>query len=159
MASTATLIASFRRRLRQKTLGWWYWLATLPLLITAVAGGERDLFPPLIAFTLWQAAHFRLRSGALVAPPVQTRIGYTLLLVAGLWSPLAFVHWIQVAGTTAMVVAGYCPLARFLSLMPWNRGEPFTLELVRRTVLASPSTWRFVRPDLQPRAGHAAAIR
>lgn len=145
MASIATLLASFRVRPARRTLGWWYWLATLPLLVAAAAGGARSLFAPLIGFVLWQGLHFRRRSGALTAPPVQTRLAYAGLLLAGLWPPLAFVHWIQIAGTTAMVIAGYCPLARLLSLMPWNRREPLTLALVRRTVLASPAVWRFVR--------------
>lgn len=37
-----------------------------------------------------------------------------------------------------MVTMSYCPLARFLSLMPWNRQEPFTLTLLRRTVFTAP---------------------
>jgi hypothetical protein len=128
-----------------RTLGWWYWAATLPLLVAAVVFDRGELFAPLIAFTTWQGSHFLWRTRTALAPPVQTRAGYTLLLIAGLWPPLAFIHGIQVAGTTAMVLFGYCPLARMLSLMPWNRHEPLTGALVRRTVLAAPSAWRFRR--------------
>lgn len=127
------------------TLGWWYWAATLPLLVAAVVFEQREAFAPLIAFTTWQGAHFLWRTRSVLAPPVQTRSAYTLLLLAGLWPPLGFIHWIQVAGTTAMVLFGYCPLARMLALMPWNRREPLTGELLRRIVLAPPSAWRLVR--------------
>jgi hypothetical protein len=128
-----------------RTLGWWYWAATLPLLVAAVVPAHRALFAPLIAFTTWQGIHFLWRTRSVLAPPVQTRTAYTLLLVAGLWPPLAFIHWIQVAGTAGMVLFGYCPLARMLSLMPWNRHAPLTTGLIRETALAPPSSWRFTR--------------
>jgi len=129
-----------------RTLGWWYWTATLPLLVAAVVFDRRELFAPLIAFTTWQGVHFLWRTRSPLAPPVQTRTAYTLLLVAGLWPPLAFIHWVQVAGTTAMVLFGYCPLARMLSLMPWNRRERLTWQALTATILASPADWRLVRP-------------
>ncbi|HYP67235.1 MAG TPA: hypothetical protein VEP67_03170 [Thiobacillaceae bacterium] len=47
-------------------------------------------------------------------------------------------YWIQLAGTSAMVLFGYCPLARFLSLMPWNRTQPFTFSLLALTCLSQP---------------------
>jgi hypothetical protein len=66
------------------------------------------------------------------------RVGYLGLLLFGLWEYGYFMYWIQLAGTTAMVLVDYCPLARFLSLMPWNRKEPFSMELLRRTVMSPP---------------------
>lgn len=54
-------------------------------------------------------------------------------LLLGQWPPLTFVYRIQLAGTTAMGCFDYCPLARILLLMPWNRTGPLTLPLVRRT--------------------------
>jgi hypothetical protein len=41
------------------------------------------------------------------------------------------------------VTLNYCPMARFVSLLPWNRVERLTLQLAARTLLASPRTWRF----------------
>jgi len=52
--------------------------------------------------------------------------------------PLGFLHWIQLAGTTAMVLVDYCPGARLVSLMPWNRRVPLTLGLVVRTFVRPP---------------------
>ncbi|MCA1804518.1 MAG: hypothetical protein LC646_04035 [Xanthomonadaceae bacterium] len=59
-------------------------------------------------------------------------------LLAGQWGPLYFIYFIQIIGTTAMMLFDYCPLARFLSLMPWNRREPFSLDLLKRTVFSPP---------------------
>lgn len=33
---------------------------------------------------------------------------------------------------------GYCTMARLVSLFPWNRSEPFSLNLVRRTFFSAP---------------------
>jgi len=52
--------------------------------------------------------------------------------------PLDFIHWIQLAGTAAVVTVGYCPLARILVLMPWNRRRPLTAAQVRNTIVAPP---------------------
>jgi hypothetical protein len=45
---------------------------------------------------------------------------------------------VQLVGTWAMVLVGYCPLARALSLLPWNRRQPLSADLVRRTFLSPP---------------------
>jgi hypothetical protein len=37
-----------------------------------------------------------------------------------------------------LVIFGYCLMARMLSLLPWNRTEPITADLVRRTFLSRP---------------------
>ena len=123
--------------LRDRDLGWWYWLATDALLVGALTGWSYG-FAPVIALNVVQAAHFLLREGRPSAFPVQVRVGYLGLLLAGQWDPLYFVYWVQLAGTTAMVAFDYCPLARVLSLMPWNRRHPLSARLVLRTFLAPP---------------------
>jgi hypothetical protein len=37
-----------------------------------------------------------------------------------------------------LVIFGYCLMARMLSLLPWNRTEPITADLVRPTFLSRP---------------------
>ena len=69
---------------------------------------------------------------------VQVRIAYLAVLATGLWPPLGFVHWLQLAGTMAQVGFDYCPLARLVSLMPWNRTQPLTFRLVWRTFALPP---------------------
>ncbi len=122
---------------RVQELSWWYWLATGVLL-----GGALWACPlgvaPVIGLTLVQTLHYLAREGSFKAFPVQVRLGYLVLLLAGLWGPLGFVHWMQLVGTAAVVLVDYCPLARLLSLMPWNRRTALNLALVIRTFLRPP---------------------
>jgi hypothetical protein len=116
---------------------WWYWAVTDLILIAAVLGWQAG-FAAAIALNLVQVLHFLKREKSLVSFPVQVRLSYLALLIAGQLDALCFIYFIQIAGTTAMVLFDYCPLARFLSLMPWNRAEPFTLGRLRRTAFSPP---------------------
>lgn len=122
---------------RTQSVSWLYWAVTDALLIVAVLGWT-PAFTLVIGLNAIQVLHFLYREHSLTAFPVQVRIAYLGLLLAGQWEPLYFIYFIQVAGTTAMVLFDYCPLARFLSLMPWNRQEPFSLDLLKRTVFSPP---------------------
>lgn len=119
-------------------ISWWYWLATVPLLIAGLSG-RNEAFYYAMALTVVQWIYFALRDRSLVSFPVQVRMGYLGLLLLGQWDPFHFIYYIQLIGTSAMVLFGYCPLARMLSLMPWNRQEPFCFSLVKRTILAPPT--------------------
>lgn len=59
----------------------------------------------------------------MTAPPCLYRCG----------SPIQWIHWVQLVGTSARVLIGYCFLARPLSLAPWKRWQPLTWTLLRRT--------------------------
>jgi len=41
-------------------------------------------------------------------------------------------------GTSALVVFGYCLMARLLSLFPWNGREAYTFARLRRTFFSAP---------------------
>ena len=117
---------------RIQDIGWWYWLATVALLGSGLTG-----WPPGIrlamALCLIQILHvFRLVRDV-TAFPLQVRMAYLMVLAAGLWAPLQWIHLIQLVGTTARVLVGYCLLARTLSLAPWNRRQPLTWAMLRRT--------------------------
>jgi len=118
---------------------WWYWAATVPLVAMGVSGQPAGIHAAM-ALTVVQLAHFAVRDRSLTSFPVQVRAAYLGLLAMGLWPPMALIHWIQLMGTTAMVLADYCPLARMLSLLPWNRTEPLSPALIARTFLARPGT-------------------
>jgi hypothetical protein len=120
-----------------RDIKWWYWLVTAVLLVAYVAGSSAAIVAA-IALTAVQLIHFAAREGDLAAFPVQVRAAYLALLVAGLYPPLGFIHWVQLVGTWAMVLVGYCPLARALSLLPWNRSQPLSAALVRRTFVSAP---------------------
>jgi hypothetical protein len=115
-----------------------YWLVIV-LLLAAEAAGWRAGGLAAVALGAAQSVHFRLREGAWLAFPVQVRVAYLGILAAGLWPPVAFLHWVQLAGTSALLLAGYCPLARTLALMPWNRPVPLSLQLVGRAIFSRPS--------------------
>jgi len=123
--------------LAYRTIGWWYWLAALILL--AIGHNGHDLaWLLLIELMCAQIIHFAARTRSLVSFPVQVRVVYLELLLLGLWEPLQFIHWMQLAGTAAMVLFGYCPLARTMSLLPWNRREPLNAALIWRTIAELP---------------------
>lgn len=120
-----------------RKISWWYWLLSSVFLAIGVSGGIEGFYLA-IALTAVQTVHFTGREKSLSAFPVQVRVAYLVLLLCGLWGPLKSIYWIPLVGTTAMVLSGYCLLARILSLMPWNRREPLSLRLVMRTFLSPP---------------------
>lgn len=122
---------------RTRPLRWWYWLVTAGLLAASLVAWPAGL-AVTAAFVAFQAVHYAVREGAVRAFPAQTRIAYLALLAAGTWPPLAFVHWLQLAGTAVSVAFDYCTLARIVSLMPWNRTGPLTLRLAWRTFASPP---------------------
>ena len=120
-----------------RKISWWYWLLSSAFLAVGVLGWTEGFYL-VIALTAVQVIHYTGREKSLNAFPVQVRVAYLALLLCGLWDPLRSIYWISLFGTTAMVLSGYCLLARMLSLMPWNRREPLSLELVMRTFLSPP---------------------
>jgi len=122
---------------RLRSIVWRYWLAMDVLIAGMLAGCP--VAPSLaIALGIVQTIHFAARTQSLTAFQVQVRAAYLALLAAGFWPPLEFIHWVQLAGTTAFVTAGYCPLARMLALLPWNRQQPLTPALVWRAFATPP---------------------
>jgi hypothetical protein len=119
------------------TLKWWYWLAAELLLGAATAGWSMGLLPALIVVAA-QIIHFASRTGSMRAFSVQTPTAFFVFLVLGAWPPLAFLHWLMLAGTAARLLFDYCLLARTLSLAPWNRTAPLSWALVRRVYLSPP---------------------
>jgi hypothetical protein len=120
-----------------REISWWYWAVTSVLLIAGLAGWQAA-FHLAAGLSAWQIIHFRLREGSLTAFPVQVRIAYTTMLLLALWEPLRWLFWVPAIGTPAQVLFGYCTLARCLSLLPWNRIERLTWQLVRRTFFSPP---------------------
>lgn len=123
---------------RFNDIKWWYWLATAMLLAAYLVAGLTTPIFAAIALTAVQLVHFVARERELAAFSVQVRAAYLGLLMIGLYPSLVVIHWIQLVGTWAMVLVGYCPLARALSLLPWNRRQPLSAALVRRTFLSAP---------------------
>jgi hypothetical protein len=119
------------------TLKWWYWLAAELLLGAATAGWSMGLPLAFIAVAA-QIVHFAARTGSMRAFPVQTPTAFFVFLVLGAWPPLAFLHWLMLAGTAARLLFDYCLLARTLALAPWNRTAPLSWALVKCVYLTPP---------------------
>jgi len=127
-----------------KSIGWWYWLVTAAVLVFYLAGvhGALEAAAVLVAV---QIVHFRWREGSFAAFPVQVRIAYLAILIAGTAPHMVVLHWIQTIGVWAEVLAGYCLLARMLALLPWNRTAPLTLGIIRFVFFSPPGRGSIVR--------------
>jgi hypothetical protein len=135
---------------------WWHWAATVPLLALHLAGVPWAL-PMAAGLCAAMAAGFLAVVRSPRPLPVQIRVAYLGLLLVGMLPWMGWVHWVQVAGTSAMVAIGYCPLARVLMLMAWNRSRPFTLAAVRHAFLESPTGGGLFRAILLERPGEESA--
>jgi hypothetical protein len=116
---------------------WWYWLAAVVPLGAAQAGWKAGVALAFAA-TCAQLAHYAVRTGGLRAFSVQTPTAFLALLAVGTWTPLGFLHWMQLVGTAIRLLFDYCLLARTLALAPWNRSEPLSWRLVKRMYLTPP---------------------
>jgi len=123
--------------IEHKDIGWWYWLVTAGLLSYGVFGHFIG-FLLAIGLTVVQLIHFIIREKGITAFPVQVRFWYLMLLIVALPGPLQCVYWIPTIGTWAQILVGYCAMARFVSLFPWNRSEPFSFALLQKTFLSRP---------------------
>jgi len=117
---------------------WWIWLVTVGMLVAAVLGHAPGLAAAIFLSAV-QTIFFGVRHRGLGPYAVQIRLGYTLLLVLCLLPALRLLVWVPTLGTVALLVYGYCLMARMLSLMPWNRREPWSCDLLRRTFFTRPA--------------------
>jgi hypothetical protein len=127
-----------------KELSWWYWLVTACFLTAGVAGYPIG-FSLAIALTMVQLIHFTIREGSVAAFPVQVRFWYLVLLLVAFPEPMRIIYWIPTVGTWAQLIFGYCTMARCVSLLPWNRREPFSLDLMTRTFFSRPVPGNFMQ--------------
>jgi hypothetical protein len=116
---------------------WWVWLVTACLLLIGLMGIP-EAFPAALLVLIAQSVLFFARERAFKAFPVQLRLAYTLLLIICFFPPIRWLFWLPAVGTFALVIFGYCLMARILSLLPWNRTETITADLLHRTFLSRP---------------------
>ncbi|MDH3980420.1 MAG: hypothetical protein OEU91_07920 [Gammaproteobacteria bacterium] len=116
-----------------------YWAATTILLAGVVSGCSYCL-PLVLSLNIIQVIHFIYRERSLLAFPVQVRVSYLGLLFLAQAPYMFWIFWWQLIGTAAMVLFQYCFLARVMSLMPWNKNESYSMDLVKRTFFTAPVT-------------------
>jgi len=126
-----------RLLLMPRESSWWIWLATGILLALGLAGAG-SAFVGAILLSAAQTGSQLRRHASLRAYPVQIRVTYTALLIVCFMPFLRWLYWLPCVGTFALVLFGYCLLARVLSLMPWNRTGQMSFALVRRALLTPP---------------------
>jgi hypothetical protein len=100
--------------------------ASTALLLAASLGGVADGLAPALALCAASAVHYLAKLRSVRAYRVQVRLGFLAVAALALVPGLEGVLWLPLLGTTSQVLFGYCPMARFLDLMPWNRRGPLT---------------------------------
>jgi len=113
------------------------WAITAALLAWAIAGAAWPLGAALGLCAL-SIVHYGATLRSIRAYRVQIRLGFMLVVGLALLPGLRGILWIPLLGTTAQVLVGYCPMARLLDLMPWNRTEPIGLRAVIDVVTRPP---------------------
>lgn len=129
---------NYLRFIRLADFTWWIWFITASLLLLGLIVSPSYLLAAIV-LSVAQTLYFIARESSLSSFPVQLRIAYVLLLLVSYLPPLRLLFWIPTVGTFALVFFGYCLMARFLSLLPWNRSEPLSPKLLWRTFFRAPS--------------------
>jgi len=120
---------------------WWAWMLTAVLLTIGLCG-YANAFIAATVMTFFQAVVMLVREKRASAFPVQLRIGYLMLLGICFFPFMRWLYWLPTIGTFALVIFGYCLLARILSLLPWNRRESLSAALIWRTFMTRPDLLR-----------------
>ncbi len=120
------------------TIAWWYMAATYAAIWAGVLV-DPVWFYVAIASCFVQALHFGLEDKNFFSFSCQVRYVFAAILAAGFWEPLHWIYWIPLAGLTVRLTLNYCLLARLVSLLPWNRKQPFSAALFKRTIFSKPT--------------------
>lgn len=120
---------------------WSIWFITWLGLLAGLYDNAYNEFVVILSavHAILFAGLFKMR---LMDFPVQLRIVYFAWVLLGTYH-LRVLMYITTVGLAANLFVGYCPLARMMYLLPWNRSEPFSAELVVRVFLSPPVNGRF----------------
>jgi hypothetical protein len=128
-----------------RDLTWWSWLFMIALLAIRFAGFPQSALIAIALCAALTGVDLILKRGEVSAMSVQIRLSYVALLIAGLLPWMGWIHAVQLAGTTARLVTGYCLLERELRLLPWNRVEPLTFAAAWGVLAAPPGPGGLLR--------------
>ena len=121
---------------------WGYWFLTVIFLGISLFVLPKAIYLAIV-INFTHAIHFIIRKSGITTFPMQVRLGYFVLLILGLTPIFSWVHWIQLIGGTIMLTTGYCPMARMLSLLPWNRNKAMSWSLIQKILFTPPVTGSF----------------
>jgi hypothetical protein len=138
----------------RRRLVWCLWLVTWAGLLAGLV--EPRWYRAVVLFSIAHAALFLVLTRFRVAAfPNQVRIAYVLWVAAGTYLPGGVVlMWITTVGLATNLFWGYCPLARMLYLLPWNREVALSWSLVLRVVTTPPVSGRFTPRAVSPAPAH-----
>jgi len=114
-----------------------YWLITDLFLAIGLIAWSPALYAAILVTAL-HSIYFLVRSTGNNSFPLQVRFVYLGLLILGQLPYCQWINWIQLFGTTALLTVDYCPLARLLSLAPWNRRQPLSWNLFTKAIFTPP---------------------
>ena len=128
----------------RKRLIWWLWLITWFLLLGGLF--NQSYYHWVVILSALHSLLFLWLFRFHIDPfPVQVRLTYLLWTFLGTYVPgMTFLMYITTVGLPANLFLNYCPLARLMLLMPWNRTESLSLTFLKRVFLSPPSLGRFV---------------
>ena len=132
---------------------WVYWFATDISLAMGLTIWPEMLFVSML-LVLLHGIHLYIISPYVFSFPMQVRLVYLGLLVLGQLPYCSWINWVQLVGTTVLLSLDYCPLARILSLMPWNRSLVLSWKFVCAVFLSRPvkgSIIEHVSPEMVAR--------
>jgi len=124
---------------------WWVWSFTALLLAVGIFG-QPEAFTVAIVVTILQTLVVLIRQRGVFTFALKLRLAYLALLLIFFIPAMRWLYWWPMLGTFALVIFGYCLLARVLFLFPWNREEKLSFDLLRRTFFSSPNLSR-VKPS------------
>lgn len=133
----------------RKALIWSLWFVTWLGLVIGLF--DRLFFQYVVIFSALHAVLFLILFQFNIRPfPVQVRIAYFIWVAVGTNVPhMVVLMYVTLVGLTTNLFLGYCPLARMVYLLPWNRDEKLSLDLLRRVIFSAPVAGKF-EPMRQP---------
>jgi hypothetical protein len=136
----------------RKSLIWVLWFITWLGLVGGLF--DRKYFEFVVMFSALHAVLFLVLHAFRIKPfPVQVRIAYFIWVAVGTFVPyLVFLMYITFVGLATNLFLGYCPLARMMVLMPWNRKEQLSLGLLGRVFFSPPMPGKFEPPERAPQS-------
>ena len=130
-------------RQRRKRLVWVLWFVTWLGLLAGLY--NLVFYEYVVVFSAVHAVLFLILLRFIIkAFPVQVRIAYFIWVVVGTFVPYMIVlMYITTVGLFTNLFLNYCPLARIMYLMPWNRQQPLSTGLVYKVFLTPPVEGQF----------------
>jgi hypothetical protein len=110
-------------KIAPKDFRWWFWLASLLFVASALAGWKAGYFLT-VSLSLVHALFFVEETKGVADFETQIRVAYFVLTLFGLVPFVRVVVFVALLAETFMITFfDHCVIARALKRMPWNRNR------------------------------------